>query len=129
MRKLKILQDVLRDSELSSKIYIHMSYSVAGEDYDPYEGNKTEYNLNPICIKGYVRDINPEALVWKQYGLSNIGAKEILCEEKYENYFRKCNKIVIDSVTYQTFKEGAGNKSIIHKRPYKMLRVIITRAS
>ena len=129
MRQLKILKDVLRDSELSSKIYLYFSYQAASEDYDPYEKKMTQYNLNPIVIKGYVRDITPEALVWKQYGLANIGAKEILCDEKYENYFKKCNKIVIDNITYQTFREGAGNKSIIHKRPYKMLRVIITRTS
>ena len=72
-------------------------------------------------------EISPESLVWKQYGLQNIGSKEILCEDKYENYFRNCSKIVIDGVEYQIFKEGVGNRAIIQKRPFQTMRCVIQR--
>ena len=126
-KKLKIAHDIFKDNSISSKIYIYLAYQTAGDDYDPYEKRMVKANLNPIVIKGYVRDINPEALVWKQYGLANIGAKEILCDTKYDSYFRKCEKIVIDNEKYQVFHEGTGNKAIIQKRPFQMMRVVVSR--
>lgn len=126
-KKLRIAQELYEDSALSSKIYIYFASQQAGDDYDPYEKSTTHMKLNPIVIKGYVREINPEALVWKQYGLANIGAKEVLCNAKYDSYFRKCQKIVIDNESYQVFKEGTGNKAIIQKRPFQTMRVVISR--
>lgn len=126
-KKLRIAQDIYKNNDVSSKIYIYFSSSYAGDDYDPYEKKKVDYNLNPIVIKGYVREINPEALVWKQYGLQNIGAKEVLCDAKYDSYFRNCKKIVIDNIEYQVFREGAGNKAIIQARPFQTMRVVISR--
>ena len=126
-KKLRIAQEIYKNNEVSSKIYLYFASKMAGDDYDPYEKNKIGVNLNPIVIKGYVREINPEALVWKQYGLSNIGAKEVLCDAKYDSYFRNCTKIKIDNIEYQVFKEGAGNKAIIQQRPYQTMRVVISR--
>ena len=126
-KKLRIVQDIYKNNEVSSKIYIYFATKMAGDDYDPYEQKMATYNLNPIVIKGYVREINPEALVWKQYGLANIGAKEVLCDAKYDSYFRNCTKITIDSIDYQVFREGAGNKAIIQARPFQTMRVVISR--
>jgi len=128
-KKLRIAQEIFKNNEISSKIFLYFASKMAGDDYDPYEKKKVELNLNPIAIKGYVRDINPEALVWKQYGLSNIGAKEVICDAKYDSYFRSCKKIVIDKIEYQVFKEGAGNKAIIQQRPFQTMRVVISRTN
>ncbi len=121
------LLKILKDKELLTKVYLFFSSKTAGDDFDPYEKNYINSNLNPLVIKAYVREITPEALVWKQYGLHQMGAKEILCEEKYRNWFEKCNKIQIDNITYQVFKEGTGNRTLIAKRPMKMIRVVVSR--
>ena len=111
----------------STKVLIFFATSVAGDDYDPYEKNYTMQNLNPLTIKGYVREISPEALVWKQYGLSEMGAKEILCDEKYKSWFEKCNKVTISGDSYEVFRESGGNRAIIQKRPFKTIRVVLQR--
>lgn len=126
-KKLRIATKIFENNEVSSKIQLFFSYNIPGDDFDSYEKNYTPVLLNPITIKGYVREINPEALVWKQYGLANIGAKEILCSDKYENYFRTCAKIVIEGIEYQVFREGTGNRAILLKRPFQTLRVVITQ--
>ena len=128
-KKLRVAQDILKNNEVSSKIYMYFASKAAGDDYDPYEQHKVETNLNPIVIKGYVREINPEALVWKQYGLANIGAKEVVCDAKYDSYFRSCKKIKIDNIEYQVFKEGAGNKAILQQRPFQTMRAVISRVN
>jgi hypothetical protein len=119
--------DLITHSNITTKISIFFSTKTAGEAYDPYEKNWTYSNLNPLTIQGYVRDVKAEALVWKQYGLSEIGAKEIICEDKYIEYFRKCTKIEIDSDIYQVYKENVGNRMLIEKRPMKLLRVVVTK--
>lgn len=127
MRKIPAIKKLLKDKDLMTKIRIFFSTKAAGDDFDPYEDNYQFTNLNPITIKGYVRDVSPEALVWKQYGLDNVGAKEIICEEKYKTWFENCSKIEIDSIEYQVFREGTGNRSLIVKRPYQLIRVVVTK--
>lgn len=126
-KKNKQINQLINSANLSTKISIYFSSKTAGDYYDSYEKNYTYTNLNPLTIKGYVRDIKPEALVWKQYGLSEIGAKEIICEDKYGDWFRNCTKIVIDGDTYQTYKDNTGNKFIITKLPFKLIKVVVSK--
>ena len=127
MKKLTTVIDTIRDNQFTTKIQIFMSTKAGGDDYDPYEAKFTFTNLNPITIKGYVRQISIESLIYKEYGLHQVGAVEVICEAKYKNYFLNSNKIVINDVTYQVFKEGVGNRVLIQERPYNLLRVILNR--
>ena len=58
-----------------------------------------------------------------------MGAKEIVCESKYRGWFESlsCNKIVIDGDEYEVFREGTGNRAIIQKRPYNLIRVVLQK--
>jgi hypothetical protein len=126
-QKNQLILDLLTHSYYSTKIEIYMSTKVAGSDFDPWEKKYTETNLNPHFIKGYVRDIKAEALVWKQYGLAEIGAKEIICQDKYGDWFRNCAKIKIGTDTFAVYKEGQGNRALIEQRPCGMIRVILKK--
>ena len=126
-KKKSFIKKILKHSNFTKKIYLYMSSKAAGDDYDPYEDNYTFSNLNPIIIKGYVSELSPEALAWKQYGLQNMGAKEIICRSLYKNAFENCNKIEIDNDEYQVFKDGTSGKTLISNRPNKLIRVVITR--
>ena len=113
--------------ENSTKILIYMSTRTYGDDYDPFTKNYTYTNLNPMAIKAYIRELSPEALVWKSYGLKTEGAKEIICEKKYTNWFKTANKITIESVEYEVFKSATGNRANIQEQPYKMIRVLLEK--
>jgi len=119
------LTKLFNNSKVNTSVYIYPSKKTAGDDYDPYEQNYTYTNLRPIVIKGYVSDIKPEALVWKQYGLKEIGAKQILCDSKYAELFRIGNKIVINGDDYVPYKEGLGNKALITSYPYNVIKVVL----
>jgi len=127
MKKIKEINRIIKDKEFATKVHIYFSSTAAGDDYDPYEDNKVYTNLNPLVIKAYVHEISPQTAFYKQYGLENSGMMEILCESRYRTWFEKCNKIVIDSIEYQVFREKTGNRTLITKRPYNMLRVVVTR--
>ena len=126
MKKLKAIQRIIKNKELRTKVYLFMSTKTEGDDFDEYEANYIFSNLNPIVIIGYVRELTPEAAFYKQYGVHQSGAKEILCESRFRNAFENCNKIEIDSIEYQTFK-GANNKTLITERPHQIIRVVVIR--
>jgi hypothetical protein len=117
----------LESCGVATRVYVYFAYKGYGDDYDPYENNTTDTRMNPKTLKGYVSDISPNALVYKQYGLHEIGAKEILCRARYKSWFEKCSKIVIDDKEYQVYKEGAGNRMIITDRPFNLIRVVLAR--
>lgn len=123
----KEIDRLLNDANLSTKVSIYFGYKTFGDDYDEYEANSIDAKLNPKTIKAYVRDVSPEALVYKQYGLHEVGAKEILCDAKYKTWFEKCAKIVIDSKEYQVFKEASGQRMIITDRPFQTIRIVLSR--
>ncbi len=121
------LNNLVENSNFSTKISIYFATKGTDDSYDPSEKNYTYTNLNPLTIKGYVKDIKAESLIWQQYGLSEIGSKEIICKAKYLDWFKTCNKIVIDSDTYQVYRENVGNRVLITKLPCSLIKVILSK--
>ncbi len=128
MKKLIDFDSLIKNSDINPiKIQIFMSTKQAGDDFDEYENNYSYTSLNPITIKAFVREISPEALVYKQYGLHEMGAKEIICEARFKNMFKNCNEVKISGNSYQVFKEAVGNRAVIQERPNNLLRVILMK--
>jgi len=125
MKSKKFFDELIESDEYSTKILLSFSERSVGDDFDPYEKNYTYTDLNPLTVKGYARDITPEALAWKQYGLQEAGAKEIIVREKYAKWFRLANKIQIEDDIYELYKEGVGNRAHITKRPFKLCRIVL----
>lgn len=110
-----------------TKVYCYFAVKSTGDDYDPESKNYQYTNLNPHVFKAYVYQISPEKLVWKEYGLQEMGAVELLCDAKYYDWFKSCNKLVIDDVDYSVFKVGADNRVLIQKRAGDLIRVVLER--
>ena len=123
----KDVEQILKDSNLTSKIQLFFSTKTWGEDADPCEGNYTLSKLNPKTIRGYVTEVSASSLVWKSYGLHNMGAKEILCDSRYKTWFQNCAKIMIDNEEFQTYREATGGRAIISERKFKMIRVLVAK--
>lgn len=121
------INKILEDDNYCTKIFIYVATESYDENYDRFENNKVRTNLNPITIKGYVRDISPEKLYWKQYGKVEGGGKEVICKAKYADLFRNANKIVIDGDEYSCYKEGVGGNAGIVKRPFQTIRVTLVK--
>lgn len=125
--RIKIIHNLLKSTKLTKKVKLYFHTLTAGEDFDPEERNYTETHLNPIAIRGIVTQVSPEALVWKQYGLAETGAVEIITDSVHLNKFKICSKVVVDSDEYQVFKEGTGGKALIQERSGNLIRVILQR--
>jgi len=123
--QIPFIKDLIRIN--GTKIYIYMGMKSAGDDFDPYTKNYTYTDMNPKVIKGYIQMISPEKLVWKQYGLQEMGAVEVLCESKYKELFKHCNRVVINGEDYSVFKVGSGNRVLVQDRPGDIIRVVLEK--
>jgi len=127
MRKLPEAQRLLTDPEFSTKVYLYFATLVAGEDFDPYESNYQHQVLNPITIKAYVSQVAPNTLVFKEIGLHETGAVQVITEEKHRGWFENASKIVIEDNEYQVFRFGTGSRSFVQSRPMKLVKIYLTR--
>lgn len=126
-KEIDVIHALLKDADFTEKIRLYFSNKVAGDDFDSYEKNYTLTYLNPVVIRGLVRNVSPEALVWKQYGLSEIGSIEIIVHAKYKTWFTNVAKIEVNGDFYTVFKDGTGGRSIIQDRPNRIIRVILKK--
>lgn len=126
-KRLPFIKKLLSEKETASKVYLYFSTKTTGDDYDNYEKNYIYTDLNPLCIKAYIREVSPQALVYKQYGLAETGAKELICDSKYKTWFEKCNRVVIDDKDYQVYKEASSSRALITERPFKTLYVVLAK--
>lgn len=121
-----LYKNLLKDYE--KKIYIYFSYKTIGDHYNPREKNYTENNLNPVCLKAYVREIDSEKLIWKNYGNERDGIIEVSnVDKKYKSWFENANKIEIDNQEYMVLKEAVGGNFLISSRPFNKIRVILRK--
>ena len=114
----------------ATKITLYFATKSADNGWDEFEQNLTTTNLNPKTIRGYIHEVTPQQLTYKMYGLSNIGAQEIICDEKYLPWFKSANKIEINSIEYRILSVGnaEGSKAgFFTKRAFKMAKIVVVR--
>ena len=133
-RHIREFEHLMLKDYTAEKVTLYFAVETALEGYDPYEHNTIPSNLNPKTIRGYIHNITPEQLIYKQYGLSNVGAVEIVVDEKYYNWFKLANKITVAGIDYLVMREGnaAGTPSnpkgtVVAKRAFKMVRLVLVR--
>ena len=85
---------------------------------DPYEKNKSLTYLNPLPIKGLVRQVSYEALHWKYYGEIPIGSIECIAEKKYLTLFRTADKIKYGDDYFKCYKDDAKGFAILERPDY-----------
>lgn len=120
-------QKLFKLYEFNTKVTLIFSYRQAPEGYDPYEAAEEEYDLNPRTIKAYVIDVTPEAMTYKLQGMAVRGAKEIICDAKYYEWFKICAKVKIDDQEYQVFRLGSASNSTVTKRPFNIMKAYVVQ--
>jgi hypothetical protein len=96
-----------------STLYVYQSREV---ENDPYEHTKTLTYMNPLPIKGLIRQISWESLRWKYTGLLPSKSIEVIAEKKYETLFQTADKIKYGDDFYSCWKDDSKNFMIL-KRP------------
>jgi len=85
---------------------------------DPYEKTKTKTYLNPLPIKGLIRQVSFEALHWKYYGQIPVGSIEIIAEKKYLTLFKTADKIKYKDDYFSCWKTDSNGFAILERPDY-----------
>jgi len=85
---------------------------------DPYEKTRTQTFLNPLPIKGLIRQVSFEALHWKYYGQIPVGSIEVIAEKKYLTLFKTADKIKYKDDYFKTWKNDAQGFAILERPDY-----------
>jgi len=109
------LFNLFRNEGILSTLYVYPATEV---QIDPYEKNTEKNYLNPLPIKGLIRQVSFEALHWKYYGQIPVGSIEVIAEKKYLTLFRTANKIKYVNDYYSTWKDDAQGFAILERPDY-----------
>ena len=107
--------NLLKNEEKLTKVLIYVAQEVVD---DPYERTKTLTYQQPVAIDALVRDVSPEALVWKYFGQIPMGSKEIICEKRHLNTLKAADRIKIENSYYKTRKDDSKGFNIIERNDY-----------
>lgn len=120
------ITSLLKEKYQQTSIEFYFGTKVKQNGSDDYEMVYDTSLLNSRILKeAFTREIEAEKLVWKQYGLKELGAIEVLCDGRYESWFRNSDKTVINNREYEIFKSAASDRVLIQKRPFNMIRIIM----
>ena len=109
------LFNLLRNEGKLETLHVYQAVETVN---DPYEKTKTLTNMNPLPIKGLVRQVSFEALHWRYYGLIPVGSIEVIAEKKYLTLFRTADKIKYGDDYFKTWKEEAKGFAILERPDY-----------
>ena len=93
-------------------------YSAKETQDDPYEKNKSLTYLNPLPIKGLIRQVSFEALHWKHYGEIPVGSIAVIAEKKYLTLFRTADKIKYGDNYFKCYKDDSKGFAILERSDY-----------
>lgn len=123
----KIFEELFRKRQGTIKVRVYKKGSKSvGTYYDPYRNvGYTKTKQNPFSIQAIARDISPERLIYKEFGIAEAGAKELIIHKRDVNLIRISERIEIDDEDYYVYNDKIGNKLQIFKRSFDYYRVII----
>ena len=95
-----------------------------GPDFDPFRQKGYETKTQPpFPVWAIIRDISPEKMVLKEFGIDDMDGKEILIQGRDINLIKLSLRIVIDGNDYFKFHDSVGKKFMIWKRASGYYRV------
>jgi len=110
--------DIFSVFKNEGKLVTLQVYAAKETQVDPYEKNRDKTFLNPLPIKGLIRQVSYEALHWKYYGQIPVGSIEVIAEKKYLTLFRTADKIKYKEDYFKTWKDDAKGFAILERSDY-----------
>lgn len=123
----KIFDDIYREHSKKIQVFLRGSKG-KGSYFDPFrETGYTETTRNPIFMNAMIKQISPNSLILRSFGLAETGALYIIIKDSDLNLVKLSQRIVIDNIEYYVFHDAVGGKLQIIDAPFGHKRVIIFR--
>jgi len=123
MEKRVNIWKILKNENKLSKVLIYPGQETIA---DPFEKNKSISLGQYLPIEGLVRDISPEALVWRYYGQIPIGSKELICQKKYKLTLLAADKLQIGDNFFKVRKDDSKGFALLERQDYIVVFLELT---
>lgn len=101
---------ILKDYKEKIKIFLPGS-TVKSANYDKYRDvGYQKAQQNWLTVKAWIRDTTANELIFKQLGITAMGAKKLVIKNNDVNLFKLAEKILIGEVHFYVFNDAVGNK-------------------
>ncbi len=99
------------------------------DNYDPSrDTGYVQKNQNPLPVKILKKTISGNSLVFREMGLTEAGALQIILQDRDIELFKNSEKITIDKVDYYVFRDAVGGKIQIFPTQFtKFSKIILSR--
>lgn len=99
-----------------------------GSNFDPYLNvGYTKTQQNPIPLKFYVRQLQPNSLIMRELGLTISGAMEVFGANNDAELLKIAEKITYKYGEYSIYNKALGNRFQITQLPTGHSRVVLFR--
>ena len=123
----EIMQTLFKNHSKKIKVFMRSS-KTKGTTFDPFRDvGYTKTILNPVFVRGVLRDITPNSLIIREMGLTESGAKYVMVKDSDVEFFRLSEKILIDEKEYYVFNDAVGNRFQITELQFGYTKIIIFR--
>lgn len=98
-------------------------------NYDPSrDTGYVQQNQNPLPVKILTKVISGNSLVFREMGLTEAGALQIILQDRDVELFKNSEKITLDNINYYVFRDAVGGKIQIFPTQFsKFSKIILSR--
>lgn len=98
-------------------------------NFDPFRDTGfVQKNQNPLPVKVLTKVITPSSLIFREMGLTEAGALQIILQDRDVELFKNSEKITIDNIDYYVFRDAVGGKVQIFPTQFaKFSKIILSR--
>ena len=106
----EIMDEIFADYAQDIKV-IFRGTKTKSDNYDPFRDvGYEESTQNPIYIKAITKSVSFNALVFKEIGLIESGAKNIIVKDSDVDFLKLCQKLIINEQPYYIYHDAVGSK-------------------
>lgn len=116
-------------TKYAEKVFVYLRSTKTKSDYyDKFRDiGYTVNNQNYVTIKAIISDVKPEELILKQIGLTYMGSKKIVIEDRAISLIKNSSKIIINGQAYYVYNDAVGNKLQIMGDSFGYSKVLLFR--
>lgn len=123
-----IFDEVFKKHGKKIQVFLRLS-SVKGPNFDKFRNTGyTKVIQNPNFIQAMIRTISANSLIYRELGLTESGAVEVIIRNSDVNFIKLSNRIVINSNEYYVYNDAVGNRlQIFPVENFDYSKIIIFR--
>jgi len=106
----QIFDELFRKYRKTALVYLKAVKS-KGDNFDPFrDTGYDEVSKNPLPVKVLTHTISPTSLVYREMGVTEAGAIQIIVHDRDVTLIQNSDKISIDGKDYYVYSDSVGNK-------------------